>query len=382
MLLLVPKFRLRSLLCACAMMSLSLAAFCEEPPTPTAATFVYPRDIRTFRAKALRMDGLFAPDIAFAVRHCTGCTKTYVYGNFPRLRRQPWDSLSMVHEVIESNVIKKPPPRTMLKAGKHVARACPVCGQPEAGARPDRVLFCHVIPETGDDLQIEYHVKDRKFVAKKYFLVQKDKEPQEIALKDESEDSIKKAFGAYFSIRALWNETMAVHANGDRPVMIEAAPGMWLLFRPRNVSKTEFQEFCDKQTTGDAPKFTHVEPLVPADSDPNSLSDSYLEWSGDNRDVLSSGRAEGRVGIALPQLYKAASAVLASRNLAIDVIEPNDKTKGARGIISKGQVKTDINFAPLSARSAQAALTLHQASAFISPIRHSRWNRLTASAKR
>lgn len=336
-------------------------ARCEEPPMPTAANFVYPRDLRVFRARALRIDGAFAPDIAFALRDCANCRKTYVYGTFPRLRRQPWDNLAMVHDVVEANVLKKPPPRTMPRGGKQVARACPVCDTPENGARPDKVLFCRVIPETGDDMQIEYVVKNRTVVSKTYWLMPRDKEVVEVKLKDESEESVRKAFGAHFSLRALWNEIFSAHADSGQPHIRAASPGVWLLFRPKSMSKTDFQAFCDKYTKASPPLFTHLEPLLPEGSDPNSLSDSYVEWAGEFRDVLSSGRAEGLVGIDMIQLQKAASAVLATRNLALDVVD--SPQGGAIGMMSKGQLKVDIQFAPLAAKAAQSGLSLHQACA-------------------
>src|SRR5215213_5565839 len=55
-----------------------------------------PDDLRDFRSRALKVDGFFAPDIAFSVRTCPKCRQPYVFGTFPRLSRAPYDNLAAV----------------------------------------------------------------------------------------------------------------------------------------------------------------------------------------------------------------------------------------------------------------------------------------------
>src|SRR6185295_12775881 len=65
--------------------------------------FEYPKDLREFRARALKVDGAFAPDIAFTIRTCPNpkCGHQYVLGVLPRLSRAPFDDLAAVHSLIE-----------------------------------------------------------------------------------------------------------------------------------------------------------------------------------------------------------------------------------------------------------------------------------------
>ena len=78
------------------------------------------------------------------------------------------------------------------RLGQQVARACPVCDAPEAGGLPDKALFCHVFPESGDDMQIEYEAKDGKLASQKVLArAQGRRRPPRCNLPDESEDAIK-----------------------------------------------------------------------------------------------------------------------------------------------------------------------------------------------
>ena len=135
----------------CLLVVVGASCWSEDAPAPHALD--YPADLREFRRKALSEDGVFAPDIVFTVRTCPYCHKPYVFGAFPRLSRQPFDSLAAVHAAVEE-CLQRPPPPTMYSPRAHamVPRACPHCGEREEHAAPDRALFCHGLLETGDDL--------------------------------------------------------------------------------------------------------------------------------------------------------------------------------------------------------------------------------------
>jgi hypothetical protein len=333
-----------------------------EPGEASAKPLNYPADLRAFRARALKADGVFAPDIAFSVRICPKCGNPYVAGTFPRLSRQPFNDLAAVHQTIQET-LKKPAPKMMYsaRAGKRVPRACPYCGQPEQSSVPDKVLFCHLIPETNDDLQIEYAIKDRRLDRRTFWRVPKDGSAIEAQLPDESEESFKKAFGAYFSLRAVWNGIFAQNFDGDRIVYRNVAPGVYFIFRPEKVSDAQFREFADKQLKTDRDKglFSHLDSPLKLD-DKAQPGGNYLEWAGAYSGRLSKGAAECFVGISFPELRTAAGAAVASRNAVLN-LAPEKPTLPGSGFIERGPLKIETRLAPLVKRAVIEGLSLNQA---------------------
>jgi len=350
------------------------AALAAADPAPPRA-LDYPKDLRAFRAKALKADGAFAPDIAFALRTCPKCGKPYVFGTFPRLKRQPFDNLAAVHQAVEVASRKKAPSSEMYspRQGQMVPRACPACNEPEADARPDRILFCHVFPESGDDMQIEYTLRDGKLASREFWRVSRDGAAVPVALADETEESIKQAYGQYFSLRAVWNEMLArgtreglFSMEGPKIVYRQVAPGMWFIFRPPGVSREAFQEFSEKTLKPDRDKGLFSRLDTPLINDPklDPGQGTYREWAAAFEPGLSGGRMECFVGLSYPELHKAAREVLASRGLSLEVTEDATKPGGGTGMLSKGEFRTALNFGPLGAQAVLAGLSLHHACAF------------------
>src|SRR5258708_4566348 len=110
-------------------------------PKPMKTPEALRENLQEFRKKALEHDGVFAPDIAFSFRMCPHCNNWYVCGTYPRLRRQPFNDLQDVKEVIET-ALTMPAPKTMYspKWGRNIVRSCPICFEPESARRAERVL--------------------------------------------------------------------------------------------------------------------------------------------------------------------------------------------------------------------------------------------------
>ncbi|MGD0093454.1 MAG: hypothetical protein ABSE73_26370 [Planctomycetota bacterium] len=358
-------------LLACALVVLALHG--AEPASPRG--LAYPKDLRDFRARSLKADGVFAPDIAFALRTCPHCHKPYVMGTFPRMKRMPLDSLAAVHQVVAKVCLKKAPSGTMYspRLGRQVPRACPVCDTPEEGGLPDKVLFCHVIPESGDDMQIEYEANDGQLAAHKFWRVPKDGAAAPVALPDEGEDAIERAYGWHFSLRAVWNELLARSSREDlfamepaKPVYRKVAPGLWFILRPRAVSAEAFKEFSEKQLEPDRQKglFTDIwPPLLNGEGMDTSLG-TIRNWAAQYEPALSNGSVECLAACSVPELQKAAGAVLASRRIALRV-EPSAKDpSGGIGILSKGDFRIEADLSHLAQQAVLAGLSFHHACAF------------------
>jgi len=338
----------------------------------------YPKDLRAFRIKALKADGVFAPDIAFALRFCPRCGKPYVFGTFPRLKRQPWENLAAVHEVIESNVVRKTPPKSMFSAkqNKYIPRACPNCDEPEDGARPDKVLFCHVFPETGEDMQIEYDVNNKHLGAKTFWKMgavkrgaAADPAAVKVDLSDESEEGVKKAYGVYFSLRAIWNGIFAAEISSDRVTYREVSPGMRFIFRPLRVGNTDFKKFADETLAADRDKgaFSRLESPLKIEGVPTSIS-TYKEWAAKYGPVLGSdngGGGECFVAVSYPELHKAAEQVLASRGVGLEIAGVNRPSDPGVGILKKGDYRYQVNFGPLALECVVRGSSLHEGCALL-----------------
>jgi len=356
-----------------ASLLLGFAVLAAEPTPPRALD--YPKDLRAYRARALKADGAFAPDIAFALRTCPQCGKPYVMGTFPRLKRQPFDSLAAVHQLIEKACLKKAPSNTMFSArlGKQVPRACPLCDTPEAGGLPDKVLFCHVFPESGDDLQIEYEAHDGKLVSRKFWRVPKGGEATPVHLPDESEDSIEQAYGQHFSLRAVWNGFLArgsredlFSIEGPKVIYRQVAPGMFFILRPRNVSAGQFREFLDGRVQPDRDKglFTRLDSLLKSADGLDTSAGTYRDWAAEYAPALSNGNMECFVGLSFPELLRAVREVLASRSLGLDVAPDAKSADAGGGVIAKGEFKTEVSFGPLASEAVLAGFSLHHACAY------------------
>lgn len=335
----------------------------------------YPKDLRAFRARALKADGVFAPDIAFALRKCPKCGRRYVFGTFPRLQRQPFDSLAAVHLAVETACLKKAPSAMMYspRLGQLVPRACPVCEDPEAGGRPDKVLFCHVLPETGDDLQIEYEIKAGALASRTFWRVPKGGEAVSVNLPDETEDALKQALGQHFSLRAVWNELFARGSREDlftlqEPQIVyrQVAPGMWFVFRPRNVTNAAFKEFTEKQLKPDRDRglFTRLDTPLQSGGDLDTRAGGYRDWAAAYEPALSGGKMECFVALSYPELRQAAREVLASRGLDLEFASGTKDSQAGTGILRKGGYSVEISFAPLGAQAILAGLSLHHACAY------------------
>jgi len=349
------------------------AVFAAEPAQPRGLD--YPKELRAFRAKALKSDGAFAPDIAFALRTCPKCGKPYVMGTFPRLKRQPFDSLAAVHQLLEKTCVKKAPFDTIYSArfGKQVPRACPVCDTPEEGALPDKVLFCHAFPENGDDMQIEYEVKDGHLVSRKFWRVPKEAFAAPVNLPDEGEDSIKRALGWHFSLRAVWNELFARGSREDlfsleapKTIYRQVSPGMSFIVRPHNVSAEQFKNFVDGQLQPDRDKglFSRLDSPLKTSGDLDAGVGTYRDWAAEYAPALSNLSLECFVALSFPELHKAAREVLASRNLVLEAMPGEKNTDAGTGVISKGGFKTEISFGPLASLAVLGGLSLHHACAY------------------
>lgn len=371
----VHQLARQSLFAAAALLLSGLALRAGESPVPPPRPLAYPEDLRDFRARALKADGVFAPDIAFAVRLCPRCGKPYVMGNFPRLKRRPFDSLAAVHEVVAKTCLKPAPSATIYSArlGRLVPRACPACEMPENGGLPDKVLFCHVIPESGVDLQIEYEVQAGKLAARKFWRVPPGGKAEAVTLPDESETSFQQAYGQYFSLRAVWNELFArAEQEGNftleepKVTYRQVAPGLWFIFRPRRVSALEFQEFSENQLQPDRAKglFTRIDTPLKSGGALDTSAGTYCDWAAAYASALAAGSMECFVGYSIPELRKAAQAVLASRHLVLETGSGAQNSVGGTDAVRKGAFKIDINLDRLAEQAVLSGLSLHHACAY------------------
>ena len=366
----LPPARIFQLCLFCGV--LAAHALALEPGLPTATgtedgaqqvrVLDFPGDLRNFRARALRADGFFTPDIAFSIRVCPKCRKPYVFGIYPRLSRAPYDDLAAVHRSIEES-LQKPTPRTMYSehAAKQVPRACPYCGEAERNPVANKVYFCHQLLETGDDLHIEYTLQDGKPAEHVFWRVPNGGEAVKVPMADESETTFKTAFGCHFSLRAVWNEIFAKHWDDEKVYYENAAPGVWLIFRPVNVATAAFTEFSTKQLKADKDKglFTRVVPLLKIDGD-STNANTYLQWAKPYAEKLSKSAAECFVGISLPELRSVAAAAAASRKATLNLV-PGKPTVPGTGFIQRGPLRIPVTLSPLVALATNEGLSLQQA---------------------
>jgi hypothetical protein len=325
----------------------------------------YPSDLRDFRTRSLIADGYFTPDIAFSVRVCPKCKDPYVFGVFPRLTRTPFDSLAAVHQSIEET-LRKPTPRTMFSphAGKMVPRACPYCGEPERDAKPNIIYFCHHLVDTGDDLHIEYTVNNGALGPHIFYRSPKELAAEKVTLPDEGEESFRKAYGCHFSLRAVWNELFDAHWNDDKIQYLNAAAGMWLIFRPEKVSDAAFKEFSTVQLTADKKNgvFNHIESVLKIEN-PELIKDPYWKWAPKYGELLANGKAECFVCISLPEMRSMAAAAVESRKATLN-LSPGKPSLAGSGFIRRGPLYVPISLAPLVKLSVTAGLSLHQAGSY------------------
>ncbi len=338
----------------------------EAAGSPHIKPFDYPADLRSFRARAIKADGYFVPDIAFSVRTCPKCGKQYVFGIYPRLTRTPFDSLAAVEHSIEES-LRKPAPTTMFspQAGKSVPRACPYCGEPEKDAQPNRVYFCHFLADSGDDLHIDYTVAGGKPAEHVFWRVPKTGDAVKVPMTDESETAFKKGFGCHFSLRAVWNDVFAAHWNEDKVYYENAAPGVWLIFRPEKMDDAAFKEFADKQLKPDRDKglFSRLESPLKVDAG-QSTANTYIEWAAAYAEKLSSGKAECFIGVSLPELRAAAVIAAESRNAKLTLTTTDKPNVPGMGFMERGPLKMPVNLAPLVKLAATGGLSLQQTCSF------------------
>jgi len=378
---LAPGLVFGILICA-----ISVCAGDAKPALP------YPDDLRVFRKKALFADGAFVPDIAFTARVCPKCKATYIFGNFPRLSRQPFTSLQEVHQLVEGAASRGAPTPTMFSPGqgKEVPRACPQCGEAEGrGARADKAIFCHFIPETRDDLQIEYTFNsERKIATKTYWRMPYkevgagpllDDSPEaraelswgpavKVELPDESEAAFQKEYKANFSLRGLWNAVLAEHWDKDKPYYREVSPGVFFIFRPKAMDVPSFGEFTGKKLMPDKKEGVYDRLESPLQLDARVYDyGTPLEWMKADTKALSDGTAEIYVGVNYAALRRAAIEVMASRRMTL-VFKKAEEDKPLEGTVTYGAFNVDINLFPIAKEAAVGGLTLHQAVAlFLTP---------------
>ncbi len=332
-----------------------------SPLDPNLKPLDYPADLRKFREKALKADGVFTPDIAFTVTHCSKCTKPYVFGIFPRLTRKPFDGLEDVHRTIEETV-RRPAPQKMYspRAKKTVPRACPYCGEPERDAVPTRVLFCHLMLDSGDDLHIDYTIENRALKDRTFFRAH-DGKYEKIELPQENETAFKKAFGCHFSLRAVWREIFAANWDSDKVAYENVAPGMYFIFRPWKVADADFRAFADNtlKPERDAGKFSWLETMLKTDK--FAEEDTYLRWGNPiaKEKELNKSAAECFVGISFPELRKAAQDAIASRRATLTIEDSTEKRNiPGKGFVERKPLKIPANLAPMVQAAAVMGLSL------------------------
>ena len=354
----------------------TLLAFCgvvqadDVPPPPKPLD--YPNDLRNFRKKALLHDGYFAPDIAFVLRTCPNCHNIYVMGTFPRLKREPFDSVDSLHELLMS-AVKKERPKTMFstRLGRQIPRSCPVCLRPEAEGPAERVLFCHLTPETGDDMELEYELKDPQLLLTHAWKLPRKSgdvlafdDAVDVKLAAENEDSILNAYGAHFSLRAVWNEIMSANADATEASYQKIGPGMWFIFKPRSMLSIQFRAYAEKTLKPDREigLWQRLEPVV-IKTDKGDIPGSYRVWAPKYEAMLSAGEAECFVAISYEDVRKAAKDVLASRGIALEVTASENKKDPGKGTMRKGGLHLDVEFSNIGARAAVTGVSLHEACA-------------------
>jgi hypothetical protein len=370
-------------------MLIASALCAENAAPPSKPALDYPENLRVFRRKALFTDGRFAPDIAFTLRTCPKCSKPYVFGNFPRLSRLPFASLAEVDAAVQAAAGKPAPSSLMFSPGQNrmVARACPNCGEPEPkGARADRALFCHVLPETGDDLEIEYTVRGEKILSRTYWRLPHtplpagpyaDPSPDALAalswgaaeekkLADGSEDAFRKAFGVYFSLRGVWNEVMAGYWERSEPFYREVSPGLYFIFRPKNMDVPSFGEFTGKKLMPDKKDgaFDRLEsPLTLIEGRRYEFGTPF-DWLKADTKALTDGTAEMFVGVDYEHLRHAALTVAGSRRMDL-VFDQEDGKPALTATLSNGEFTTKLNLFPLCHDVAVAGVSLEHACALM-----------------
>lgn len=355
-----------------ALFLICLLALPLHAAQPESKPLKYPEDLREFRRKAVDHDGAMTPDIAFTLRSCRACKNLYVFGNFPRLKRTPFDSLAQVHETMQS-VVEKAPPKSIFsaKAGRVMPRACPICNEPEGASEttlPDKAVFFHLILETGADLQIDYDVKNGKAGKPSYWLIPgaikgKTEPAQKVDLADEKESTIKKAIGAHFSLRSVWDDVLNQNVANDKVYFESISPGLFFVYRSPKVPDGEFTDFGDKlKVERNAGKFSKLDTPLKVDPKMPTPYGTVQDWLAPKAKALAAGEGgELFVAISYPELRKIAAEILTTRGMTLELNTLPGAINAGTGSICKIPYKMELNFGPLASHAVVGGLSLHHA---------------------
>lgn len=322
----------------------------------------YPADVHRDRDAMLQRAGDFALDTAYAAWRCPHCGKTTLAAVAPLFSRRPFTDWYEVKRTIARVLLKKPL-RGSAPSGGQTPFRCPFCETPDFKARPDRIMFTHVLPETGDDLRICYTVKEGLLTGAEFFLVRPGKKPEKIKTPWHETD-FQRRFGTHFSLRGVWREWLKLYANDARPRYEQVAPGMKFLFRPRNASAETLRKLVTTKVAEDRRRRVvdmFLSPCRPPKKLGLAAAGTWRDWARPWVKDLEAGNLECFVGVSLAWVRRAAAEVFKSRGLKCRLRLGKTAAHPGYLTVSSGDLHEQFDLAPLIPRAVYGAMSLHRA---------------------
>ncbi len=343
-----------------------LAALGTEPagsgtdPGVYPAVPEYPGEIRKLRRAQLNMEGMLAPDTAYAVQKCRACGSSFLKGIYPVASRRPWNSLRQVPDALAESILRAPPDS---RPGA-VKRSCPSCKALPEG-KPDRIAFYRFLHRISKDLEIDFEGKGEALAWKSFSLVPPKGDAQRFD-PPADEDAFRAASGCYFSPREVWRNLAEKGMNGDEILTREIEPGHVFFLRPPKVRdddrlKALARHFLELARTDGFDSVTMLTALDPPGGR-IQVPGTYAYWIGPKAaPLLASGEMDAFVAVRSRDFCAEAAKVAESLGIKATFRYEEDAKSGRKLLyyrLQSGDYGAEYSAAAILAQSACAGVEL------------------------
>jgi hypothetical protein len=331
----------------------------EKPNKP----MDYPTDVHKDRDVILKQHGPYALDAAYAVWRCAQCGKHAPAAVAPLYGRRPFMDMYEVVRTTARALLSEPLPGPPGPKGERTLFRCPFCATPDFEALPRWILFTHVLPETGDDLRVEFAVNDKRITSETFFRVRTGKPPEKLET-PKTEIEFFNRFGVHFSLRAVWRECLLWHAKDKEPQYKQVAPGLWFVFRPLNAPEDALKKLVETKIAEDLKqrKFDLLlSPCRPPTDQRFADAGTWRDWGRERIKELEAGDLECFTGVSVHEVRRITAELLKNAGLLCRWRPGDEATHPGHLTVSRGEFSTAVDLRPILARAVYGALSIHQA---------------------
>ncbi|MCX7804427.1 MAG: hypothetical protein N3A38_04470 [Planctomycetota bacterium] len=327
---------------------------------PYPAVPEYPGEMRRLRRTQLNMEGMLAPDTAYAVQKCPACGATFLKGIYPVTSRRPWNSLRQVPGALAEGILRAPPDA---RPGA-VRRPCPSCKAVPEG-KPDRVAFYRFLHRIGEDLEIEFAAEGEALVWKSFSLIPPKGEVRRFD-PPADEDAFRAAFGCHFSLREVWKNLAEKGMGGAEVLTREIESGHVFFLRPPGVKEDDrlkalARHFIELARTEGFDSVTMLTALDPPGGR-IQVPGTYAYWIGPKAaPLLASGDMDAFVAVRSRDFCAEAAKVAESLSMKITFRSEEDKKSGRKLLyyrLQSGDYAAEYPAAEILIQSACAGVEL------------------------